>query len=77
MAHAGGREGRGKVAIDPVAQADQDPGRESGFGFGQHRGQRRGRAWRASSTACPASTGRGATSIDRAVMVPTAPIRSR
>jgi hypothetical protein len=35
MTRAGGREGRGEVAIDEVAQPDQHPGREACLGFRQ------------------------------------------
>ena len=42
MADAGGREGRGEVPIHRVAQADQDPCRESGLRLGQHAGERLG-----------------------------------
>ncbi len=40
VAHAGGREGRGQVTVDPVSQADQDPGREASLRLGQDHGQR-------------------------------------
>ena len=43
MADAGGRERRCEVAIHRVAQADQDPRRESGLGLGQHAAERVGR----------------------------------
>ena len=39
MADPGRRERRREVAVDPVAQADQDAGRETGLGFGQDAGQ--------------------------------------
>ena len=39
MADAGRRERRRQVAVDPVAQADEDPGREAGLGFGQDGGE--------------------------------------
>ena len=39
MADAGRGEGRGQVAIDPIAQADQDPGRQAGFRFREDPGE--------------------------------------
>ena len=43
MAHAGRREVRGELAVDTLAQPDQDPGREPRFGLGQDARERRGR----------------------------------
>ena len=43
MAHAGRREIRGELAIDALAQPDQDPGREPRFGLGQDARERRRR----------------------------------
>ncbi|MBI3748223.1 MAG: hypothetical protein HY262_05200 [Chloroflexi bacterium] len=40
MADPGRREGRCEVPIDPVAQADQDSGRQAGLGLGQDPGER-------------------------------------
>ena len=40
VADARRRERGREVAVDPVAEADQDPGRESGLGFGEDTGQR-------------------------------------
>ena len=39
VTHAGRRERRRQVAVDPVAQADEDPGREAGLRFGQRGGE--------------------------------------
>ncbi len=39
VAHAGRREGRSQVAVDAIAQPDQDPGRESGLRLRQGVGQ--------------------------------------
>ena len=39
MTDAGRRERRGEVAIDVVAQADENPGSQPGFGLGQGPGQ--------------------------------------
>ena len=39
VAHPGGRERGREVAVDPVAEADEDPGGEAGLGLGQRPGQ--------------------------------------
>ena len=44
VADAGGREGGGKIPVDPVAKADQDPGREACLRFREDAGQRLARA---------------------------------
>ena len=43
VAHAGRREVRGELAVDAVAQPDQDPGREPRLGLGQDARERRRR----------------------------------
>ena len=78
VADAGRRERRSEVAVDAVAQADQDARGEAGLGLGEDAGQRLGRA--APQTLEPATRGRpaaGTISSVREVSVPTAPIRSR
>ena len=43
VAHAGRREICRELAVDSLPKADQDPGREPRFGFGQHARERRRR----------------------------------
>ena len=71
-------ECRRQVAVDPVAQADQDPGRQSGLGFGQDPGEGLARSPSQFLEAAPGIRRRRARrGASAEVSVPTAPIRAR
>ena len=53
VADAGRREGGRQVAVDPVAQADEDPGRQPGLGLGQDARERLAGRPRSRSRATP------------------------
>ena len=78
VADAGRRERRREVAVDPVAQADEDAGREARLGLGQDPGQGVARA-PAERLEAAAQDRRGPAgrSAFATTSVPTAPIRSR